>query len=602
MSGLAHILLRRLVPSVGRHLSSEQLADFACEEMSSAGMWIARRHVNVCGECRQRLEYLEGTRAEQVFDCYRRMIDETELQLSRRPRAELAAWLESQTFATEEQPPRLFDLSLSRVQRFVVPASIAAGLLIAVAAVGWNPGPKITPNALLLRAESWERPGRPDADVVQQTVLIKAGKKQVTRSIYRDLRGKRRPVLTQTVDSNRELRVALSDAGIDWNEPISATSYQKWHDQQRLRTDRITQGGDHLLTLTTSVPAGAVLQESITVRDSDFHALARTVDFRERGRIEIAELDFHLLPWSSVTPNLFEPLETRARATDALPSLKLPSSVSKQASEDQLDATELTARLILNRLHADTGEQIAVMREPQRVEISGLVETDARKRELREQLMTVPRLKVEIESVTDVAKQPVPGETKVSVTSTALPDHPSSLQAYLAGRGRSVESINVVAQKLFNSAMTVSLESRELLDLEHRFRGTKELPVMASASLAELLYSHHERLQDALRQERQLLKEAAGGAAESRINDATSLPEGEAVLADAASRNLMLMRELTQTNAPAERDATTIFREISETADWLGTAARQTYMRRADDAALTTKSHSLANAKSGERR
>ncbi len=89
-------------------------------------------------------------------------------------------------------------------------------------------------------------------------------------------------------------------------------------------------------------------------------------------------------------------------------------------------------------------------------------------------------------------------------------------------------------------------------DLEARFAPGEERSVIASATLTELIYTHRERLETALRQERRLLLEAQNiSAADDRGTSSKA-----SSLMDAAERNLALSKELIQTNSPTTRSAT----------------------------------------------
>ena len=252
---------------------------------------------------------------------------------------------------------------------------------------------------------------------------------------------------------------------------------------------------------------------------------------------------------------------------------------------DQLDETELSARLILNQLHADTGEQIKIDRIQQRIEVEGLVETDERKRELQAHLRTVPHLMVSIRSVDELKSDPGVGEGATSIRTASMPDQPSPLETYLLTRGRGVSAMSVLAQQLFNSALTISQESHAIVELQAHFAAGEQKTVIASATLAELIYSHHERLRTALKQERQLLAEAQTASASA---DGTSAPP-VSTLMDAAARNLALCRELTQTNSPAERSAENILAEMSATINDLTAATNDAYGKPQGNTTLSGK-------------
>ncbi len=199
-----------------------------------------------------------------------------------------------------------------------------------------------------------------------------------------------------------------------------------------MREDHIARAGTHLLRLTTTVPEGVVAEQSLTVRDTDFHPVLRTVELRDSGTVEIAEVDFKILPWSAVDVNAFEPLESATTSIAANPARVLSFPRTPEALPDaQLDETELAARLILNQLHADTTEQLAIQRDAHGVAVAGLVETDERKRALQSQLRMVPHLTVSIRSVEEVKSKPNADDDVVSIVTASPANQPSQLQTYL---------------------------------------------------------------------------------------------------------------------------------------------------------------------------
>ena len=518
---------------------------------------------------------------ERMVELYRKLSGEMHLQLPAAPRASFAQWLELQVRHTAQGRQPSFRRWLAGLRlSSPLPAlsfGVALGLILGVlGAVGWRrqERPRITSNALLVRAEgSYTAAGT--AGVVHQTVRIRARQQTLERSLYWDLAGKRRPRRSALTGQEEALRSALSGAGVDWDRPVSAASYQAWHDQQHERSDRITKLRGHLLLLTTSVPEGTVAEESLTVRDTDFHPVRRTVGFRDRDTVEIAELNFQVLPWNAVEAGAFEPIGGLAKPlVSATPGPRpaLPSLPLELASADQLDETELTARLVLSQFHADTGEQIELHRSPREVVVEGLVESDARKRELQAQLQGIRNLKVEIQSVADLSKQPMPAVQAIEISAAPLPDQPSPLESTLKARGESVDTISTLAQQLFMNALAISQESRAIADLQSRFTAERQMSVIASATLADLMYSHHERLGEALGDERALLAKIGGASSPSR--DA-GVPQ--ASLLELAARNLALASELTQTNAPARRPAEAIAGDMTAATGSLAAAARRSY-------------------------
>jgi hypothetical protein len=590
-------LLRHFLPSPDAHLTDDQLASLFCGELSFVQRWAAQHHLKQCWQCRLRKEDLEGRRAPQMFERFR--AGRHRGNVSEKARMEFSQTLKRQIqdFAPQETRsvrfPKISFPELSPMNPALVICMVFGFATILSFYFWWQQrAPRISSNALLVRAEKWDTPSLASgSSVVYQAVRItmthESKKETISRSIYRDTQGKRQPKRVKLNDTEEQLRNTLTQAGLDWDEPLSASGYQSWHDRQHVREDHIARAGAHLLRLTTTLPDGLVEQQSLTVRDTDFHPVRRTVSLRDSGTVEIAEVDFKILPWSAVDANAFEPLEstlpTVVTSPDrVLPFVRLPESLT----DGQLDEAELGARLLLNQLHADSGEPVEIHRTPQGVNISGLVETEERKRELESGLRTVPHVAVSIQSVEHLKSSPPTADAVPSGAVVAsMPYQPSPLETYLEAQGRSVSDISGLAQRLFRSALTVSQESKEIVDLQTRFGFEDQKTVLASATLSELIYSHHERLQAALKLERELLADARSTSSTSN----TSSVSNASSLMDAANRNLALSKELTQTNQPAMRTAEKILAEMSITMDDLTADAQEAYRKAQGNSTLSGK-------------
>ena len=592
VSRLVDGLLHYFSSGYDEHLSDEQLAAYICRKLSVAARWITRRHLAKCLDCRARSEFLEGARAERVLQVYREGMERADPVLPGEPRLVFARWLNTQLdtqmrrrFVPSRRVSRLPKLALLRFStlRHALPAGVVLCLVVGASFFGyrwWQRVPNLSADAFLTRAESWDVvSSAAPTGAIHQVVQIKTAKQTIDRSLYRDLQGRRHPRRSALDRSQEQLKVALNKAGIDWDQPISAFDYQVWHDSQHERFDQVVRSSSHLFTLITTVSEGPVSRESITVRDSDFHPLRRTVDFRG-GKlgyggetIEVAELDYAVLPWSAVDANAFEPLAdslstSRTRALPALPR-------SQVSDADALDETELAARLILDKLHAGTGEQIEVRRAAQWVAVDGLVDTEERRRALTAELMMVPGLKVSIQSLAHLADYPSPVGKMIRVEEVSLPDQASALSTYLRARGRSVEESNVLARRLFDCALTISQESSAIADLNARFADRDRLSLVSLATLASLRYSHHERLEAALRKQQALLVQVRTRSAAPKASRPIANVLLIELLKESVARNLAFTKELTRTDSPPTRSAEAILTDISAAVDGIAAAAYQ---------------------------
>lgn len=587
--------MRRFIPGLEDHLTDDRIVSLFSRELPFVQRLVARWHLAQCWQCRVRQADLEGPRVDQVMHDFHDAIETEQLVLPVEPEAEFTRWLKvhmQQPVPLQRRPFGFLNISVPELPP-MNPALITCVVLCIAALVSFSVflwqqrAPNITSNALLVRAEGWDRANlSSSASVVYQVVRITASGRTMDRSIYRDTQGKRQPRRAKLTVREEQLKVALVKAGVDWDEPISASSYQKWHDHQNVREDQITRAGSHLLKLTTQVPEGSVSEQSLTVRDTDFHPVRRAIAFRDSGTVEIAELDFKLLPWSSVNASVFEPIGSiESAGMLSPPRVLIFPRMPERLSEDQLDEIELGARLRLNQLHADTGEQIEIARTEQGVEVRGLVETNERKRALQTQLATMPHVTVSIQSVSDLKNSAAVNEGVMSVKEAPMLDMQSPLETYLLARGYSVRAINAIEQRLFDNALTIIQESKAIKDLETRFVPDDRTSVIASATVTELIYSHHERLQAALKQERDLLGETqampntANGASARKISP----------LLDAAVKNLVLCKELTLANSTNTRSAEKILADMSVLLDDLTAEVREAYGKPQSDSTLSRK-------------
>jgi hypothetical protein len=558
--------MRRFVPQLEEHLTDDRLADLACDLLPLTQKAVARQHLASCLPCRVRQARLER-RAEDVTLLYTERARSIKTPRNRdaflkRVDDRLAAHVPCRRWSFRKPMTALPNM-------LPITPALATSVILGVAAilslVIWQQQriPRISSNSLLVRAERWDTANfaeRPT--VVYQAVKIRAGKQTTERRIYRDAQGKRQPKDVKLTAADAQLRGNFAAAGVDWDEPLSAANYQRWHDSQHVREDEITREGRHLLTLTTETPDGPVKAQTLTVRDTDFHPVRRTIAFRDSDTVEIAELEFKLLPWSSVDMDIFQPLGTVETAASETAARVIPFRLPVMPTPQQLDEAELSVRLVLNHLHADTGEQIQVSRTAQGVQVAGVVDTEERKGQIQMQLRAVPYVAAKIQSLTDISngsgKENKVASAAMGTTLTA----PSPLETYLVARKQSLPAITELAQKLNSSAVAISQESRAIHDLQTQFSSAQHRSMITSATLTELVFSHRERLQQALKEEHNLLRSMMD-------SDLPAVASGSASLTDMADKNLALCAELTASGTPKSRGAHVILTEIAASLEQL---------------------------------
>src|SRR5260370_23723061 len=212
----------------------------------------------------------------------------------------------------------------------------------------------VSASELLQRAESAEstpaQSGKPG--VIYQKVQIRTPHGSVERDLYRDREGRRRPKAQAVAAQFTPLKAKLNIAGVNWDEPLSASSYKAWHDSQSEESDQVRHTGENLLTLTTKTTGGIVVEESLTVREGDFHPVKRTVELLDVGTVEIAEVNYAVLDWNAVNTDFFEPLTPAIPGNPSIRADVVPVGPAAPAPAQLLDA-ELQARVALHTVGAD---------------------------------------------------------------------------------------------------------------------------------------------------------------------------------------------------------------------------------------------------------
>jgi hypothetical protein len=538
-----------------QHLSDETISRLIAGELATVRAFSARSHIEKCWQCRSRREAFERA-AMQVTEHRNRLVEGTPPNPKRREL--LLADLRRRAEQSAPQPIWTRSMSYLRmwIDKQMSPIFTSAAIVLTAAVLliwVWQRSERNPVNAaqLLQRAVasdtviSQERTG-----VIYQNVRITTSRAKVEHEIYRDPRGIRHrrpePVKAETTS----VQHVLSTIGVDWDAPLSATSYREWHDRQTSVSDKVRRDDGNLLTLVSKVPNDWIKEESLTVRASDFHPVARTIETRSYGTVEIAEVSYAVLPWSGVNEALFEPLGGALHTNPViLPSL--PTTA-------ELDSDELSARLVLNHLQADEGEQITIMRTDHAVVVKGVVETDDRRREIVQKLWPLPHVKADILSIAELQSLPRDEATVQSVQMQSVDVSPSPLAKYLDAHEDRKEELGDVSQRLLDAALKVRQNASELTTLQKRFSTLGESNTKDSA-LTQLTQSYSDRLAAGLEAEISTL--SALGFQEHL----QSLPDGATLdLATEVDHNEDLCRELIAGSAGTARPASDVIPEIYE--------------------------------------
>jgi DNA-directed RNA polymerase specialized sigma24 family protein len=417
-------------------------------------------------------------------------------------RSPVTPWKVTITHIPTQLRRRLKRIPFPRMNPFLAGAMLFALCSVFCFVLWTKSGPRISPRSLLTRAEqsdaSVPKPGH--AEVIYQKVRISSPGHTMERAIYRDPERKRRLKQQRLGTEDQQTKDRLDQAGVSWDEPLSAANFSAWRDRQLVKKDAIARTGANLLTLTTSAASdSAIVQESLTVRESDFHPVARTIELRNEGKVEIAELNYDVMPWGAVNQDWFEPLAGQAM-TDT-PGMHAALHIPHVLSDLELDETELAARVALNQLHADTGEQIHLTRGATGIDVKGVVDTDSRKQEIVSRLALLPNVHSSILSVEEIGSRP-PSRSGFGsdqpIQAYSVEAQPSPLEQYLREKRMPLDQLGAISQSLLDESLRIQQAEVHLSELQRRFKEANQLPADQQNQLTDLSRNYINTIQAAL--------------------------------------------------------------------------------------------------------
>src|SRR6266851_3039467 len=306
-------VLEILIANIRTHLSDETLSDLVSGELAGGKLRRAQFHLSKCWKCRSRYEQLE--RAAMGFvELHKQIITPNPPESSQWREMFLVRLDQAAAEAPCSRWSRLLPhfrfAGFTNMNPFLASAAVILVASVILFFIWQRSMPSVSASELMQRAETSDKNSSPSGEpgVIYQKVQIRTAHASVERDLYRDREGRRRQRSEPVAAEFTPLKAKLNIAGIDWDEPLSASSYKAWHDSQRQESDQVRRSGKNLLTVTTKTSGGIVAEESLTVREEDFHPVKRTVELIDVGTVEIAELNYAELSWNAVNTDLFEPL------------------------------------------------------------------------------------------------------------------------------------------------------------------------------------------------------------------------------------------------------------------------------------------------------
>ena len=218
-------------------------------------------------------------------------------------------------------------------------------------------------------------------------------------------------------------------ANWDWNDPLSARSFEQWRDRQVHKTDEVTAvqnpqvPSEHLTRIRTVSTDGEVETASITLDTDNYEAVSERLEFRDAEWVELSEIAE--TSTESAGGSGAEPMGVPVRAAEP-PSRPAAFSPAESASISD----ELQVLHALSGIGADLGELEDVSLSGGKVVVTAPGLPARRQSEIREAVANLPHVALEFTSVAPVsvpsavaaAKGPTAGGT-TSPIATRLEKH-----------------------------------------------------------------------------------------------------------------------------------------------------------------------------------
>ena len=212
--------------------------------------------------------------------------------------------------------------------------------------------------------------------------------------------------LDQVLQSNRMNR----------RDPLSPTGYASWRNSIRPQSEEVREtilpDGERGLTLLTAALAppavDSIVRAELVIRVEDWHPVAHR--FQVQGQhgtrnYDLTEIEFQILASNALPHSIFEDTSVSAPLVLTQPATP-PQSVLLPDGNESL-ASEVETLFALHRVRACMGRPISVVRAASgRIEVRGLVDTNARKAELLETLKGIPWVNTRIQTIEETQAEP----------------------------------------------------------------------------------------------------------------------------------------------------------------------------------------------------
>ena len=439
------------------HPEDDQLLRYVDGELPARKAGQVRLHLEACWQCRVELEELHDT----VGECVRYRKNVLERHLPPPP----APWIDIyQRFAEIDASPEpdFFEriaraLHLPRLNARIWAAAAVALLVICVLFYRFRLTPSVQAAELLRKAivAADTHPLKP------RLLQIRTREHQVTRPA-----GPARKLAANSADAGtlNSLQTLFQAANYDWDDPLSAKSYQAWRDRLADKQDQVVEERD-AFRIRTNTGSGELMQASLTLRTQDLRPVEGRFEFRNQEWVEITAVDDTTLPADTIAGAHIPAPEISAKPPSLTPGEAPVSAPARAATLGD----ELHVLAALHQAGADLGEPIEVSRSGGEIVVTGVGIAPQRQQEIRNLLGSEPHVVVRFSDAAPPRVQP----------ERALADSPAGadirqLQARIADQIGGRTNFEQLAGQVLDLTEPMMSRAYALRRLAERFPGGAE--------------------------------------------------------------------------------------------------------------------------------
>lgn len=413
--------------------------------------------------------------------------------------------------------------------------AMAALLAVAIIADQFQNAPSVRAAALLEKATAAADSRASKARRIQ----LRTRTQRIARTVGESTQASPAVLAAAERQSLSELEGLFRIANYDWNDPLSARSFQSWRAGLAEKSDEVVKVSDpqspegDCFEVRTSTATGILEQASLRLRVTDLQPVIGKLSFRGYGPVEVSDLTD-------------EPVVAAGRAGDSMivPPVSPAAAPASDAATAPVavpasPADELRVFAALHQLGADLGDPVEVRREAGRVLVSGVGVAAEMQEKLQRELSALPKVQVDFSLPPAAGSQSSVAESRS--TASSMP-HPlvAGWQEAMAKKLGGRTAVDRLGEQALERMDRISARAHALRNLAVRFPNPGELENADRLTLSQMRGDHVRAIMAELGRLRQELLPVSGAIMHRRLvadYGGVSWPQG-------ADRVLRLVRDV----------------------------------------------------------